>query len=172
MSEITKSEGTPATSVESGQSTLKLDLDVAPCFEKEVARDFLCGVLERVLATQGVTGLVELSVVVTDDAQIQTLNREYRGKDCPTDVLSFSQLEGVDNFPHAPGEARLLGDIVISYDRVRAQAAEYGHSEKRELAYLAVHGLLHLLGFDHETEPGRQKMRRAEEEALAQIPRV
>jgi probable rRNA maturation factor len=69
-------------------------------------------------------------------------------------------------------QARLLGDVIISGDRVRSQAADYGHSVRRELAYLAVHGLLHLVGYDHETESERQTMRLAEEAALASVPRT
>lgn len=155
----------------SGQPGLVLDLDVAPQFASAVDSEFLQEVLERALATQGVRGPTEVSVVICDDAEIQTLNRTYRGMDFPTDVLSFSQLEGEDSFPRAPDDVRQLGDIVISYDRVRAQAEEYGHSEKRELAYLAVHGLLHVLGFDHESEAERLVMRQAEETALVNIPR-
>lgn len=150
---------------------LRLEIDVALPYEGEVDRDLLTRVLSNALAEQGVTGPVEVSVVVTDDAKIQALNRQYRGIDRPTDVLSFPQEEGTTAFPRPPGAPRQLGDIVISYDRVKAQAREYGHSERRELAYLAVHGLLHLLGFDHETEPERQRMRTAEEAALSEIPR-
>ena len=115
----------------------------------------------------------ERSVVL--DAKIRRLNRDYRGVDAPTDVLSFSQLESWggedDTFPWLPGTPRLIGDIVISGERVRAQAAEFGHGQRRELAYLTVHGLLHLLGYDHESDAEKEKMRRAEEEALASIPR-
>ncbi len=149
-----------------------LELDVAPELAGEVDRDLLERVVDATLASQGIRGPVELSIVVTDDAEIQELNREYRGKDCPTDVLSFSQTEGPGCFPVPAGAPRPLGDIVISYDRVRAQADEYGHSRRRELSYLTVHGLLHLLGFDHETESDREKMRREEEAALADVPRV
>jgi len=165
------SEGTNAATGQSGQPKVVLELDVASQFAADVDSDFLRDVLDRALSTQGVTGPVEVSVVICDDAEIQTLNLEYRGMDYPTDVLSFSQIEGEDDFPHAPDEVRPLGDIVISYDRVRAQAVEYGHSEKRELAYLAVHGLLHVLGFDHESEAERLEMRGAEEAALVEIPR-
>ena len=106
------------------------------------------------------------------DKKIRELNRQFRGIDKATDVLSFPQDEPVgEAFPLVGPAPRPLGDIVISGDRVRAQAADYGHSQRRELAYLAVHGLLHLLGFDHETEPDRERMRRAEESALAEIPR-
>ena len=121
------------------------------------------------------TGPIEIALVVADDARIQQLNRDYRGVDAPTDVLSFSQIEsraGVDDgFPVPPGEARLIGDIIISGDRVRSQAAEYGHGKRRELAYLAVHGLLHLLGYDHQTEDEKKVMRQVEEKALASIQR-
>lgn len=150
----------------------RLEVDVAPEFAGEVDRDLLDRVVCATLESQGIAEPVELSVVVTDDAEIQALNREYRHHDCPTDVLSFSQVEGPGGFPLRPGEARPLGDIVISYDRVRAQAIEYGHSPRRELAYLTVHGLLHLLGFDHEVEADRERMRSAEEAALAELPRV
>ncbi|HVC34255.1 MAG TPA: rRNA maturation RNase YbeY [Chloroflexota bacterium] len=152
--------------------SLRLEVDVPPAFEGDVDQALLGRVLCGALESQGIAGPVEISLVVTDDAEIQALNLAYRGKDCPTDVLSFSQAEGPVGFPETPGTPRPLGDIVISYDRVRAQASEYGHSERRELAYLAVHGLLHLLGFDHESEPQRETMRRAEEAALAETPRV
>lgn len=150
----------------------RLEVDVAPEFAGEVDRDLLTRVVCATLESQGITGPIELSVVVTNDARIQELNREYRGKDYPTDVLSFSQIEGPDGFPLPSDAPRPLGDIVISYDRVRAQAGEYGHSQQRELAYLTVHGLLHLIGFDHEAEQDRQRMRAAEESALAEVPRV
>jgi probable rRNA maturation factor len=154
---------------------LELIADVAPEFSTEVDLALLDDVLRRALRAEGIRGEVELSLVVTSDAEVQDLNRQYRGIDQPTDVLSFSQLDGVPG-PGTPGFPTTgplaLGDIVISGDRVRAQATDYGHSQRRELAYLAVHGLLHLLGYDHETEPERQKMREKEEAALADVPRA
>lgn len=98
----------------------------------------------------------ELSVVLTGDAEIRVLNREYRGKDKPTDVLSFPM-----------GDEYLLGDIVISVERARSQAAEFGVTYDEELARLLVHGLLHLLGYDH-VKGGRQagRMREKEEEMM------
>lgn len=154
--------------------SLELGLDIDPPYQDEVDRALLERVIAKTLDAQGVQEPVEVSVVVTDDAQVHELNRQYRGVDRPTDVLSFAQGEptGVGAFPSIGLAPRPLGDIVISGDRVRAQAAEYGHSQRRELAYLAVHGLLHLLGFDHETEPERQRMRAAEEAALIEIPRA
>ncbi|HLG51364.1 MAG TPA: rRNA maturation RNase YbeY [Chloroflexota bacterium] len=150
----------------------ELDLDVDPRFAGAVDRDLLARVLRKVLEQQGITGTVAVTVLVTGDEEIRDLNRQFRQKDAPTDVLSFPQLGGAVPFPTPSGAPRHLGDIVISYDRVRAQAQEYGHSERRELAYLAVHGMLHLLGFDHEVEAERQRMRAAEEAALTEVPRA
>ena len=154
---------------------LDLATDVDPQFAAEVDVALLERVLQVALAGEAIRGAVELSLVVTDDAEIQDLNRRYRQLDRPTDVLSFAQLESpadaaVEQFPTTG--ARHLGDIVISGDRVRAQAIEYGHSQPRELAYLAVHGLLHLLGYDHETEAEQEIMRGKEETALATVPRA
>jgi probable rRNA maturation factor len=156
--------------------TLHLDLTVAPAYEDEVDQQLIEEIFRRALVANGFVGPVEVSVVVTDDAAVHELNRQYRGVDRPTDVLSFSQLESPahlsgEEFPSPPETPRPLGDIVISGDRVRSQALEYGHSQRRELAYLAAHGLLHLLGFDHEAESDRQKMRDAEEAALRSVPR-
>ena len=128
----------------------------------------------------------EVSVLITNDAQIRKINREFRGVDAPTDVLSFPMYEFVPGGFQAPGTADLpdlpeaaeaaesgesgvllLGDIVISAQRVREQAASYGHSVERETAYLTVHSVLHLLGYDHVDEAaGKRKMRAREEEIL------
>ncbi len=95
-----------------------------------------------------------ISLVLTDDTGIAAVNREYRAVDAPTDVLSFPQHEDlmIDALPAAAGGAPLmLGDIVVSLPRAEEQARAYGHSRARELGFLLVHGLLHLLGYDHET---------------------
>ena len=100
----------------------------------------------------------EVSVTLTDDAHIHELNRTYRAVDRPTDVLSFALTESEE--PEiVGGEGHdVLGDLVISLERMRAQAEEYGHSELRELSFLTVHGMLHLLGYDHMEEEERQEM--------------
>ena len=100
----------------------------------------------------------EVSVTLTDDAHIHELNRTYRAVDRPTDVLSFALTESEE--PEiVGGEAHeVLGDLVISLERMRAQAEEYGHSELRELSFLTVHGMLHLLGYDHIEEEDRLEM--------------
>lgn len=111
----------------------------------------------------------EVSVVLTDDAYIQQLNHQYRGLDCATDVLSFALNEG-DEPPVVDGPAQiLLGDIVISLDTAARQAQEFGHSLAREVSYLAVHGLLHLLGYDHQEEENRAVMRAQEERILSAL---
>jgi probable rRNA maturation factor len=108
----------------------------------------------------------EASLLLADDATLQALNRRYRALDRPTEVLSFSQLEGPDRQARATGPTLQLGDIAVSVERARRQAVTYGHPFDRELAYLFVHGLLHLLGYDHEEDEGRTAMRRVEEAAL------
>lgn len=92
---------------------------------------------------------LEVSLTLTDNAEIHTINREYRGVDRPTDVLSFPQFEADELIP--PGAS--LGDIVISLPKMAEQAREYGHSQEREFCFLFVHGMLHLLGYDHEISP-------------------
>ena len=101
---------------------------------------------------------------LVNDATIQELNATHRGKDAPTDVLSFP-LES-PGFVLPPGERVNLGDVVVSYPTAVAQAEEYGHPLERELAYLVAHGVLHVLGYDHEVESEQRVMRQKEEEAL------
>lgn len=124
--------------------------------------------VEATLAEEGEEGEIEVSVLVTDDAQLHELNRDYRGVDAPTDVLSFAAEEEGDGpaFVRPPDAPRFLGDIALSYERVVSQAAEYGHSRERELAFLVAHGTLHLLGYDHERGPEDEAEMRAREEAV------
>jgi len=117
------------------------------------------------LAAAGVGDDVEISLVLTDDDVIHELNRDYRGKDAPTDVLSFAQEEG-DAFVCAPGQPRMLGDIIISRQRAAAQACEYGHGRDREEVFLFIHGLLHLLGYDHERSAEEEKIMFAKQEEI------
>ncbi len=133
------------------------------------------------LDAEGITAHCEINVLVTDDRGIQVINRESRDLDKPTDVLSFPmfQLEP-ENPPqdwsdYMDPETGLvpLGDMCISLERAIAQAAEFGHSARREVGYLTIHSMLHLLGYDHLDE-GEQKrqMRRREETIAAQIPNM
>ena len=105
---------------------------------------------------------LEFSVIIVDNKRIHEINKEYRGIDRPTDVISFALEDNEEiEFDHY----RVLGDIYISIDKVREQASEYGHSEKRELAFLTVHGFLHLLGYDH-MEPEDEKVMFARQEEI------
>ena len=106
----------------------------------------------------------EVSVSFVSDDEIRGLNRDYRGKDAVTDVLSFPV---GDEFLMGP--ERPLGDIVICIDVARRQAEEYGHSLERELAFLVAHGMLHLLGFDHETPEDEAAMRATQDEILGRL---
>jgi probable rRNA maturation factor len=111
----------------------------------------------------------EVSVLLTDDAAIQIMNRDYRGYDKPTDVLSFAQEETVPDAPlppALPGQPPLLGDVVISVETAARQAETHGVSLERELALLTLHGILHLLGYEDETEAGAARMREREQEIL------
>ena len=123
-------------------------------------------VLNKTAEVYGLSDHDEVSVVLCDDEYIHGLNRDYRGKDSPTDVLSFALNEG-ESAPIVDGpQENLLGDIIISLDRAVFQAEEYGHSLEREVAFLTLHGMLHLLGYDHEEEEDRREMRVEEEHIL------
>ncbi len=104
------------------------------------------------------------SIIIVDNSYIHKLNKEYRGIDRVTDVISFA-LEDDKNMV-IPDGTRLLGDIYISLDKAREQAKEYGHSLERELCFLAVHGIYHLLGYDHEKEEEAEVMFKKQEEVL------
>jgi len=114
----------------------------------------------------------EVGLVLTNDQAIQILNRQFRGIDSPTDVLSFALREsGAEEgmaiaFDH---EEQVLGDIIISLESAARQAKEYGHSLAREAVFLAIHGTLHLLGFDHVEEEDYQEMNRWEETLMGQF---
>ncbi len=104
-----------------------------------------------------------LNIVIVDNKKIREINKEYRGKDSVTDVISFA-FEEVDDVDYI--DMRFLGEIYISYERCKEQASDFGHSVRREFSYLAVHGLLHLLGYDHIKEEDKKVMRALEEEIL------
>jgi probable rRNA maturation factor len=160
---------------------LQLDLEADDPFADQLDADLLFRVVERALLAEGIVGAVEVTLVIVDDEEIRALNDAHRGIDEPTDVLSFpledSPLGGPGalsvspRFVTPPEVVRHLGDVVISYPRAEAQAREYGHSIRRELAFLTVHGCLHLLGYDHEEAADREAMRAREEAALAEVPR-
>lgn len=118
-------------------------------------------VIDKVFEYEGVEPR-NVSVLITDNDEIQGLNLEYRQKDIPTDVLSFPLFDEDGNLDEYE-----LGDIVISLERAIAQAEEYNHSLKREVAFLTAHSMLHLLGYDHEN--GEQEMYVKQDEILNQL---
>ncbi|TRZ37544.1 rRNA maturation RNase YbeY [Niallia circulans] len=117
---------------------------------------------------QKLSGDIELSVTFVDNARIQEINKEYRNKDQATDVISFAMEELGEGETALIGAdmPRVLGDIIISIDRAKEQAEEYGHSYMRELGFLAVHGFLHLLGYDHLTKEDEEVMFTLQKEIL------
>lgn len=157
--------------------SLELVLDVHPDLIGQVDEAAIRHLVATALAAQGIEQPAEVGITITDDATIQEMNRQYRGVDAPTDVLAFPLLEPWEIRPQgarppagprfvAPPDGILhLGDVVVSLPRAREQAAEFGHSLERELSYLIIHGILHLLGYDHQ-EPDEQREMREREEAI------
>jgi len=143
-----------------------VDIQVIPQYTAYVDSALIEQAVEHTLRMEQVAGPVEVGILITDDAGLQRLNQAYRGVDAPTDVLSFAEVDDDSAFVRPPDAPRYLGDIAISWERVVAQAAEYGHSRERELAFLVVHGMLHLLGYDHERSPADEANMRAREEEI------
>ena len=131
--------------------------------------------IHETLKAEGIPVRCEINVLVTDDAGIQIVNREIRNLDKPTDVLSFPMFQLEAGNPPSNWEAYQdpdsglvpLGDMCISLERAIAQAEEFGHSVRREVGYLTIHSMLHLLGYDHLDEGPQKKLMRSREEAIA-----
>ncbi len=131
--------------------------------------------ISAVLDAEGITAACEINVLITDDAGIRAINAEMRDIDRATDVLSFPMFElepgnpPRDWTPYLDPGTRLcpLGDMAISLERAKAQAREFGHSVRREVGYLTIHSMLHLLGYDHLDEGPMKRQMRAREEAIA-----
>lgn len=131
--------------------------------ESQTAGEDAVALVEKVLQFVGekeqIHNEAELSVSFVTNEEIQEINRTYRGKDAVTDVISFAmQEQGEGEVMIINDESNVLGDIIISVDRAKVQANDYNHSFERELAFLATHGLLHLLGYDHQTEQQEKEM--------------
>jgi probable rRNA maturation factor len=125
--------------------------------------------VRQILKAEEVVPPYEVSLVFTDSETVKQLNRDYRGVDEPTDVLAFYMLpqnEVEDSFALPPDGVTRLGEVIISYPQAVEQAREQGHSPERELALLIIHGILHLLGYDHEEPEQESKMREREKELL------
>lgn len=142
----------------------ELNLEVDDSVDDRVDQASLSAMVERVLTEDGVEDGASVSLVLADDTLLHELNRRHREVDAPTDVLSFPADEG-EAFPSLEGEPPYLGDIVVSVDSVGRQAEEAGLGAAEELSHVVLHGLLHLLGYDHE-EPDEEAVMKAREEAV------
>ncbi|MDM5313305.1 rRNA maturation RNase YbeY [Peribacillus frigoritolerans] len=134
----------------------------------EEAQQLVESILQFAARKENIEKDTELSVTFVDNDRIQEINKEYRHKDSATDVISFALEEmGEDEVEIVGAEMpRMLGDIIISIERTKEQAEEYGHSFDRELGFLALHGFLHLLGFDHMNEEDEKVMFTKQKEIL------
>lgn len=154
-----------------------VDVLIRPRFDRAVDAEQVRAAAQAVLRHQGAPDSASLCIVVTDDAEIQALNHQYRGIDAPTDVLSFGMQAGepYDDEPNAPfivaSEEQVkadayLGDVIVAYPQVVAQAAQEGHPAEHELNLLVVHGVLHLLGYDHATPQDEAHMWAIQDQVL------
>jgi probable rRNA maturation factor len=146
-----------------------IEVFVEERFRESVDRPWAKKIARGVLKDERVGPPYEVSLVFVDSQTVQRLNRDYRGVNQPTDVLAFYMRAGqeADNpFPLPPDGVTRLGEVIISYPQAAAQAAEQGHSTAKELALLIIHGILHLLGYDHEKPQDEIKMRAREKELL------
>jgi probable rRNA maturation factor len=143
-------------------------------FQEHIDRRWLRRLVKESLGTHDLNAQVELSLLITNDATVRELNKQYRGKDSATDVLSFA-LEADEcgdasaRFVMPPGEIAHLGEVIVSYPKAAEQAAERKHPVEDELALLVVHGVLHLLGHDHDQPARRREMRSLEKRVLSAV---
>ena len=146
-----------------------IDEDLEGCLEVS----WLQGVAEQVLVAQDASSGVELGLVITSQERVQQLNRSYLGRDEPTDVLAFSTREEIDvdlpPFVQPPDGLLHLGEVIISHPQAVIQAEEHQHSIKREITILIIHGVLHLLGYEHDEPELERQMRAREKEILSYI---
>jgi len=140
-------------------------------FEGCPEMNWLRGVAEQVLVAERAGANVELGLVIASQERVQRLNKSYLGRDEPTDVLAFSMLPagGAPAFVPPPDGVLHLGEVIVSYPQAVKQAEEHGHSVKREVAILIIHGVLHLLGYKDETPELKLQMAAREEEILSYI---
>lgn len=147
----------------------EIEISVEEKFRGRVDQGWVKRIAQTILKAEGLAHPYEVSLVFTDSDTLQQLNRDYRGIDEPTDVIAFYMLpqgEGVDSFAVPPDEVTRLGEVIISYPQAIEQAREQGHSPERELTLLIIHGILHLLGYDHKEPEEEAKMRTWEKELL------
>ncbi len=151
----------------------RLSIQIEEPFVGLVAEDWMKRVVEITLVAAGIGGPVDIGLVIAGDDTVRNLNRDYRGVDNTTDVLAFalSQPGGdeVEHFIMPPDKTLHLGEIFISYPQAERQAEEQNHPLERELALLVIHGVLHLLGYEHERPEAGERMRAMESKVLDAI---
>ena len=158
-------------------STMEIDIIFDEGFEDILDINWLQGVIEAALRAENSGDNAEMSLLITGQEKVHRLNRDFRGKDKPTDVLSFAMQdelpmdEGDEEFSFItpPDGIKHLGEVIISYPQAEIQAEEHGHSVKKEVAILAIHGVLHLLGYDHIEDEDAEKMEARERIILKSI---
>ena len=158
---------------------MEINVLIEEGLEEYLGVSWLQSVAEQVLVTQGADSRLELGLVITNQERVQQLNRSYLGKNAPTDVLAFSMLPEplttsefeADSSPFVqpPDGVLHLGEVIISYPQAVIQAEEHQHSVKREIAILIIHGVLHLLGYDHDKPELERQMKTREKEILSCI---
>ncbi len=147
---------------------IKLKRNIA----NDLDKSWLKSIVREILEAERTASTVEIGLLITDNKTIQKLNRKYRGENEPTDVLSFQTTvsEGEkpeERFINAPDGANHLGEVIISYPQAEKQARERGHSISQEMALLVIHGILHLLGYDHKLPEDARVMREKESRILS-----
>jgi probable rRNA maturation factor len=158
----------PAETPEPARWPETVEVQVDEAYASQVDAADLARAVAAALQAEG-QGTAEVTVVITDDTSIQALNRQYRATDSPTDVLSFPAQEAASGFVSAPEAASYLGDIIIAFPFTERQAAEMGRPLQSELRLLAVHGALHLLGYDHAEPEEEAQMWARQDEILAHL---
>jgi probable rRNA maturation factor len=155
----------------------EINISIKRNMDLPVEKNWLERIARRVLEGESIASSAEMGLLITDSKTVQKLNRIYRGEDKPTDVLAFQMTSDMNQEPGGPFVSppdgiRHLGEVVISCPQAVKQAQEQGHGVARELALLIVHGILHLLGYDHELPEEEQKMRNKENEILSLLELV
>jgi probable rRNA maturation factor len=152
----------------------EINISVEQKLKISLEENWLQRIAVRTLEAEGILSPAEMGLVITDSKTIQKLNRTYRREDKPTDVLAFHMIPGTSQeselrFVGPPDGVHHLGEVVISYPQAVQQAQEQGHGIAQELALLIVHGVLHLLGYDHELPEEEQQMKARENEILERL---
>jgi len=153
---------------------MEINIVVEKGFGKPVKREWLRRVAEKVLTAESADSAAEVGLMITGQERVHELNRQYLGEDRPTDILAFPMQPAPDTaerppFIAPPDGIKHLGEVIISYPQAVIQAAEHQHPVKKEIALLIIHGILHLLGYDHDVPEAERQMRAREAEILSLI---